>query len=1133
MRKLFFIIVFFVGFLLHYVEASRKSSANNVDNINSVLSTGKWHKVYVTKTGIHTLTYETLLEWGFNEPSQVAVYGYGGQMLPRMNNEPRMDDLPEVGVWHYNNTVYFYAHGPVSWSWDENKDLFTHSLHNWSDYSYYFLTEKNGDIKGIEILPAELGEANYVSTHFDELQYHEEELINILKSGRTWFGERFGSLYQYKHNYYFPFKYRDPLKSIKILSKVAGRSADNNYFEFFVNNNEQAILTIDIEAVLTMNRTDSDYAHENIAFADFIADEKDLNIKLVFNEGTAQATGYMDFITLNARSFPIMNGDELQFRDHKTIGEGKISKFKIEGAQGETIIWDVTDITSPKKINSKLTGSKLEFIDTSDNIKEYIAFNPSADFPSPKSVGHIENQNLHYIQQADYVIVVANGLELYANQLAELHELHSELSVAVAPVQQIYNEFSWGHQDPTAIRSFVRMLYKRADGDNYKAPKYLLLFGGGSYDNRSKVPGVESGIVTYQSENSIHYANSYVTDDYFGHLNDNEGGEEKYDKLNIGIGRFPVNTPQEAEIAVEKVRIYLEEQDMGEWTKRISFFADDDDYNVHMIDSDILAEKVEINHPIFDLNKLYLDNYPIIPVSTGFRSPEAEKAIDKMIEEGTLLLNFVGHGGSDALTAERVVTSASIEKWNNLYRLPVFVIATCEFTRYDDHNILSAGEKVFLNPKGGGIALLTTTRVVFSSLNFNLNSTFFNYAFNKNNEGEWPSLGDIIKNTKNNSANHSNKLNFVLLGDPAIKMLHPEFNVETRKINHKAVDEPIDTLKALSKIHISGEIVNDQGIKFENYEGEIEITVYDKKAKHTTLGNHGNDPFEYSQYSNLIFKGKATVSSGEFETEFVVPYDIRYNFGEGRISYYAYSNEYNSAVGVYDGFIVGGLNTDALADTLGPDINIYLDHPEFKADGLVGTNPILYAEVYDESGINSFGAGIGHDIIIIIDDDINNTIILNDYFNICPDNYKKGTVIYQLPTFAPGKHQLKFRVWDTYNNSASRILSFTVDNKNQADINDFNFSYNPDDFQKMISFSFKTNPPDSEVFINVSAVNSQGYIIGQQRKDAPAIEGFIEPILLSLESLGIKKSGIYYLRFKIKGYRGKETQIIKKIIVRP
>ena len=429
MRKLFFIIVFFVGFLLHYVEASRKSSANNVDNINSVLSTGKWHKVYVTKTGIHTLTYETLLEWGFNEPSQVAVYGYGGQMLPRMNNEPRMDDLPEVGVWHYNNTVYFYAHGPVSWSWDENKDLFTHSLHNWSDYSYYFLTEKNGDIKGIEILPAELGEANYVSTHFDELQYHEEELINILKSGRTWFGERFGSLYQYKHNYYFPFKYRDPLKSIKILSKVAGRSADNNYFEFFVNNNEQAILTIDIEAVLTMNRTDSDYAHENIAFADFIADEKDLNIKLVFNEGTAQATGYMDFITLNARSFPIMNGDELQFRDHKTIGEGKISKFKIEGAQGETIIWDVTDITSPKKINSKLTGSKLEFIDTSDNIKEYIAFNPSADFPSPKSVGHIENQNLHYIQQADYVIVVANGLELYANQLAELHELHSELSL--------------------------------------------------------------------------------------------------------------------------------------------------------------------------------------------------------------------------------------------------------------------------------------------------------------------------------------------------------------------------------------------------------------------------------------------------------------------------------------------------------------------------------------------------------------------------------------------------------------------------------------------------------------------------------------------------------------------------------
>ena len=1108
----------------------KSSTGTNYTN-NSALASGQWTKIAISKTGIYRLPYSTLQSWGYSQPANVSVFGYGGQMVPRVNAEERPDDLPQVGVWHHNDAIYFYGHGPASWRWDANKSMFLHEIHFWSNHAHYFITDGQGATKNIETLETPTQGATQNVTHYDFRAYHEKEEQSLIESGRKWFGETFEVAGQLEHTFTFTSPNRDQSAPVRLLAAVAGRSANVNPFQFTVNNHSSPSLTLNVPP-LNMGSYDSFYAMEQSGYNSFVVNGIDLQVKARYMDQASNAKGWLDYLTINSRNALHLDGHELHFRDALSVGPGQTALFNLANATASTIIWDVTDIITPQRASVSHSGSTLTFKAESEQLREYVAFNPSGQFPVPNRIGTVANQNLHAIDQAHYVIVAPEQFWSQAQDLATIHQTHRNLTSVIVSPDQIYNEFSWGHTDPTAIRSFLRMLYEKNGATGDHAPRYLLLFGHGSYDSRTEDPNKKSLIVSYQSENSTHHTNSYVTDDYFGFLDATEGADDRFDRLDIGIGRFPVRNAEQATVAVEKVRRYLENQDTGDWRKRITFLADDGDYNIHMRDADFLAEKVENNYP-FNLRKIFIDSYKKTNSTSGERSPDAQDMVERTIREGTLLFNYVGHGSPNGLTSEQVITSSSIGNWTNSRRLPLFVTATCEFSRYDHPSKVSAGELVFLNSKGGGIALLSTTRVVYSSLNFQLNNSFFNRVFETNAEGQKPSLGNIIMNTKNNAGSSVNKLNFSLLGDPALKLIYPETGVKTTAINHKAIELGPDTLKALSKSHIRGEISESNGHKLDHFNGEVDIVVYDKQQEVSTLGNGNNTPFRFNQYANILFKGTATVTNGDFEVEFMVPYDIRYNYAPGKISYYARSDNSGEAFGDFKDFIVGGFNMDYEEDTEGPEIELYLNHADFKAGDLTGASPLLYATIFDPSGINTSGNGIGHDITLIINDNTNNPIVLNEYFQAKVDDYREGMVIYQMPTLEPGRYDLSVKAWDTFNNSSTAVTHFVVGSGTDLSIREFKWYPNPVTGNSTGYFSFQTDDPGVALSIVAEAISSSGATLGQQKIETVAEGNFVQPIPLSLRSLGIQSTGIYYIRFHLQANNGKETQLVEKILVRP
>ncbi|HKL71358.1 MAG TPA: type IX secretion system sortase PorU, partial [Marinilabiliaceae bacterium] len=564
--------------------------------------------------------------------------------------------------------------------------------------------------------------------------------------------------------------------------------------------------------------------------------------------------------------------------------------------------------------------------------------------------------------------------------------------------------------------------------------------------------------------------------------------------------------------------------------KKITFIGDDEDNNIHVGDSDKLAEKVKANQSDFEIEKIYLDNYT---KTSNDRYPEAQDAINRTIAKGTMLINYIGHGGINGLSHELVITKASIQKWSNHNRLPLFVTATCEFSRFDDPKNVSAGEEVFLNPNGGGIALLSTTRLAYSSLNYQLNNAFFNHVFEPVGENIRPTFGEIIKNTKNETRSTINKLNFILLGDPALKLIYPENKINTIKINSNDVGEVLDTLKALSVATIEAEITDSLGAILSDFNGTTDIIIYDKAQTVKTKGNKGQTPFEFSQYPNTLFKGKAKVEKGKFKIEFMVPFDIRYNLDFGRISYYAVSDDGRDAMGSFTEFIVGGFNPEAQEDEEGPKMNLYLNHANFSNGDVTGTQPVLYAELSDESGINTSGSGIGHDLVLILNDDSANPMILNDYYQADEGTYRSGKLIYQLPILPIGKHQISLKAWDNFNNSSTVNINFEVSNEKKLYIENFKWFPNPVHRNETNTVSFETHEGNSILDITITGFKQTGESTGSLTTQKVTTDNFIQPFTLSLPTIGITEAGFYLVRFHIESSTGKKTQITHKIMVLP
>ncbi|NPA35321.1 MAG: type IX secretion system sortase PorU [Chlorobi bacterium] len=1097
---------------------------------NSVLSNGRWVKISIKDDGIYKISYSKLKEWGFNNPSDVRIFGNGGVMLPKLNSSPRFDDLRENAVYDSGDALFFYGKGTVKWTYDISKGMWVHQINDFTDVADYFLTVDAGE--GLRV-----GETDWSGlqpegdvTSYDAREFHELEEKNLLKSGRIWFGEWFSYYGKQSYDLNFSFKNLQSEYPVKIFTSVAARSNVTSAFDVFVND-AGPVQEIRVRAISFSDYTGY-YAHMTEQTDSFSVFQDDLALKIEYSMPANTAQGWLNFICLNARCKLSMPGDELEFRDVESYNKYDAARFVLENTGDNLLVWDITDYTRPEKVKGELSSGKYSFIADTKELRQFVAFNPDGDFPVPSYEGEIENQNLHSVSGVDYVIVAPEEFLEEANRLAELHAENDGLNVFVTTPSEIYNEFSSGQPDISAIRDFMRMLYKKALSDEDK-PKYLLLFGDGSYDNRSYSEENTNRILTYQSEMSIHQAYSYVTDDFYGCLDDSEGDDLRVDQLDIGIGRFPVNTVQEATWAVDKVEMYMKNQYAGKWKALLTFVGDDGDNNIHMRDADRLATKVSLTHPEFDLNKIYFDSYQKITTATGKAYPEVNVLVEDAILNGTLIFNYTGHGGENGLAHEQIVTIPEIQSWTNLDRLPLFVTATCEFSRFDDPSHVSAGEWVFLNNVGGGIGLFSTTRVVYSSLNFIINNNLFDYIFERDKNGEKLKLGDIMKYTKNASGTSVNILNFTLLADPALAIIYPSQYVKTEKVNGKPVSEVMDTLKALSKASIEGEIVREDDTLIDDYDGILDITVFDKPTTVITLGNDGAVPFEYQVFENKLFTGQVSVEEGLFKSEFFVSKDIRYNIDKARVSYYSSNDKSVEAFGANNDILIGGISDNPPMDNEGPDIRLYLNKPTFVSGNVTGTRPLLIAELYDENGINTSGNGIGHDVTLVIDDDKNHTMVMNGFFRSKVDSYREGTVVFQLPDQEPGLHKLSFKAWDNLNNSSVVEVEFVVEQGMALNVEKVSFFPNPVSSYGSALCVFNHDEPNTSVNVIISTYNLAGQLLNETEERTVSSGGTIQPLRWYPRSFNgdILGQGLYIVRFSVLTQTGRAAEFSQKILV--
>lgn len=993
----------------------------------SVLSSGEWYRMAIPETGIYKLTFEDLKAMGLNvqgiNSAHIGVYGYGGGMLPEPAGLPRHDDLPEVaiqmvdggdGVFNAGDYLLFYAQGPLAWNYNADDNSFNHQVHYYSNFTYYFITVRPSSGMRIQSYPQPQGNAAQIVNAYNWYDVYNPQEFNLIWSGKYWFGDVFDLLT--KRDYTFkPFS-RSAEAPVSIRLSVLARSTAATSFDLTVSGQSNKIF---LPPVII----DPNTSHANISTQRFNYDftGEFTGASLRFNKSLNNSTGWLNYIEVNALANLEFKGSQLGFR--RSNVQGDIVEYRIAGNGSVDQLWDVTDHLHPGRIEPVVSGGTKSFKALADTLREYIV-SDAQSYLKPASSEKVDNQNLHGLAPHDMVIMVHPLFMDEARRLADFHASNNDLSVLVLQPQQIYNEFSSGAQDISALRDFMRMLWKKAAPG--QEPRFLLLFGDASYDYKDKLPANTNFVPTFQSRESLHPVSTYATDDFFGCIDDNEGGLTT-DILDIGVGRLVVTTPEEAKMAVDKIIHYITntQATQGDWKNVIAFVADDEDYNDHMKQADQLATMIDSTYPNYNVEKIFLDAYPQVSAPGGQTIPAVNEAINQRVSKGALIVNYTGHGGETGWAKEQVLQVADINSWTNYNNMPVFMTATCEFSRYDDPKRVSAGEQVFLNPKGGGIALFTTARPTLGNPNYNLARNFYNIALQASPD-QAPFLGDLIRISKQISGAGANYKKFVLLGDPAMKMAYPTYTIQTTAINGVELNSgSADTLRALKSVTISGIVTDENGNLLSDFNGLVYPTIFDKETVVTTLGSDGYSPLVFSVRKNIIYKGKAKVTNGEFSFTFIVPRDISYQFGAGKVSYYA-SDGKRDAAGYFKDIIIGGMSEEAISDVSGPEIALFLNNEMFISGGYTDENPVLLANLQDMSGINTVGNSIGHDIVAVLDGKTTEPMVLNDYYQTDLDTYQRGSIRYPMHKIAAGPHELTIKVWDINNNSAEQSIHFVV-----------------------------------------------------------------------------------------------------------
>lgn len=1157
---------------------SRTTATHNFAKI-SVLSSGDWYKIGVPRNGVYKLDLAALQKLGLPasvNPNKVQLYGNATGLLPQANATPRPDDLVENNLYFKGNTdnvfgsdeyFLFYARGPHTWRASQpgraaqlsqpglygllgEGGRFKHINNFFSDTAYYFIRVGSSDGRRIPTVaaPAKAPQGAAITTFLDR-RYYEHDLVNVLHSGRRWLGESFkvGTAKDFVFSGDGNQALADLVTGDTLRLTVATATTASQSSSFAVALGGSALGTSQLNGIPNGSFT-------TVATNDFRtfttltpAGLTDPRVTLTFSSFDANSTGYLDYLELVVKRQLRLSAAYLEFNSlNYKRGASTVGTFTVANAGGAQV-WETTN---PRRPQAQALDASGSFAAYTDSLREFVAVQPGGTFDTPRLFGKIANQNLHALNadgKLDMVIVAYPPFREQAQRLANHRRDYNGLNVAVVTTKEVFNEYSSGAQDATAIRDLMKQVYDR-NPDPGSRRNYLLLFGDASFDYKSspyndksqepawwanRVPfstvdfdrANQNFVPTYESRESflpvsgsrdnVEGENSYSSEDYYGLLDDSEGewlesSGVTFEATDIGIGRLPVRPPvgqpgdaTQAKQVVDKIIDYDTPASFGKWRNRITLTADDGDSNLFVNDSEqIFAPTISTDEPAYNLRKDYLDLFPQVSTAAGQRSPAVMAAIDESLEQGSLLIGYTGHGGPRGLADEHIITNATLLALQNQHRLTFFVTGTCDLSTYDNPDFTSAGEQVLTdNITGGAVGLFTTTRVVYSNFNTQLVDGFYNQILRRNAAGTLPYLGFATGTAKNLAVGGDlNNRNYTLLADPTTRLAYPSQRVVLDSINGRRVQSvavSLDTLQALGQMRLSGHIEKG-GVLNTTFGGTADITIFDKPVTVKTLGDQ-SPPVPVQTQENVIYGGQATVRAGRFMVRFVVPKDIAYNVGLGKISLYAQDLVNKVDAQGYQLAPVGGVSRKATADTRPPLVHLWLNTTEtpndssFVSGGSTSPTPYLLARLKDESGINTSSAGIGHDITATLDNDPSKLVVVNSAYTTDIDNFRTGLVRYLYKDLAPGPHTIRLKAWDTHNNSAEGTVDFIVEQSAQLALTHV-LNY-PNPFSNITTFHFDQTSAGQELDVQVQIFTIAGRLVKTLRANFPSSTAHIPSTL--------------------------------------
>ncbi|WP_136480219.1 type IX secretion system sortase PorU [Cognatitamlana onchidii] len=1049
---------------------------------SSVLKNGEWYRFFVDTTGVFRLSKDFLQKLGVNvnsvDPRNIKLYGHGGNMIPYANNIPYPFDVPENaikfigeedGVFNNQDYILFYAQGPKGY----NEESQTH-INCYTDKTYYYINVSPGLGKRIKPFSQPEGAVSLTIDTFEDYQFHEIDDYNLVSLGRRWFGDKF----DIENKKDFKFDFPDLITSEPIELKVVVAAASKASSSMAIGVNGANIATLNLSGTSSPTLASGAQYSGNVSVG-----SSKVNVELDFNnQGNPSTVGYLDFIAIEGLRQLNFTNNQLQFKNSEVVSQSGIVEYTISNSSRLSEVWDVTDIYNvTNTINTDGTSS-FSFKATSGTLRTYVAL-PLSGYFTPKidSKSTVENQDIKgtifrnaqgSFEDIDYLIVTPDYLLGQAQRLADINRNQYNLNVKVLTLNQIYNEFSSGNQDVGAIRNMVKYVYDNASSPEKKL-KYLCLFGDGSYDYKDRIANNTNIVPSWYSYNSFSLASSYVSDDFYGMMDGNEGTMANTDKLDIAVGRILADTPQLAKEMVDKVESYYIKEAFGSWRNNFVVVSDDVDQSWEGIlqgTTDEVGNLVSDKKPFINVTKIHSDSFKQQSSAGGDRYPAVNTEIANAVDKGALVLNYFGHGGEDGLAEERILQKPDINNFKNVCKLNCFVTVTCEFTRFDNPLRETAGEFTYWSKDAGAVGLITTTRQIFVRFAVNFNRILGQYLFSYNNDddvvsNDYTSMAEALRLAKSDplvSGNSQIRLIF-FIGDPAMKLAFSQPNIRLTKLNNVPLAQSKDTLKALSRVKMTGEVTDINGNVLSNYNGTLSTTVYDKNIDRSTLGNDGTALdgelilMDFKTLGEIIFRGKASVVNGAFEFDFVVPKDIGIPVGFGKVSFYSNNNELlqDKSGSVVNTILIGGINKNVEEDNVGPVVNIFMNDENFVSGGITNESPTLLVKLEDANGINT-ASGVGHDIVAIIDGDEKNPIVLNDYYETELDDYTKGVISFPLRNLEAGLHTLTLKAWDVYNNSSTSEIQFVVFNENQDLVIDNVLNY-PNPFVNYTEFWFNHN----------------------------------------------------------------------------